>query len=298
VVEGYTDVLALHQAGIREAVAIMGTALTQEQLAGLGKAAPRVVLALDADRSGQEAMVRAARAAKDLELKVVEMPEGSDPADLIAASGAEAFEQRLGTAIEVQRFQLRRVLADADLDSTSGRDKAIEEARVLIASTPERSALRIDLVREAADRLDVPETYVTPGRGDVARAAEPRPNGATATAPRPAGGQNGNAAGAPPSRSPGAVSLRPERAFLALCLASDDLGRSYLARLKDEHLSSAAAARARAHLAEHAARRPTRSCRSATSRSSCTASRRSAYGRSRAATTRRRSPSRRRDARR
>ena len=62
VVEGYTDVLALHQAGIRESVAIMGTALTEEQMAELGRAAPLVVLALDADRSGQEAMLRAARA--------------------------------------------------------------------------------------------------------------------------------------------------------------------------------------------------------------------------------------------
>jgi DNA primase len=258
VVEGYTDVLALHQAGIRETVAIMGTALTPDQLEGLGKAAPRVVLALDADRSGQEAMVRAARAAKDVELQVVEMPEGSDPADLIAASGADAFEQRLGTAIEVQRFQLRRVLADADLDSTSGRDKAIEEARVLIASTPERSALRIDLVREAADRLDVPENYVTPGRGDVPRVPETVPHGTRATPSRSAGGPNGNAAAGPngsaagaPARSPGAASLRPERAFLALCLASGDLGLDYLGRLEDQHLSSGAAARARGHLAQH-----------------------------------------------
>ena len=53
--------LALHQAGIREAVAIMGTALTQEQLAEVGRAASTLILALDADRSGQEAMLRAAR---------------------------------------------------------------------------------------------------------------------------------------------------------------------------------------------------------------------------------------------
>ena len=64
VVEGYTDVLALHQAGIRESVAIMGTALTAEQMAELGRAATLVVLALDADRSGQEAMLRAARVAR------------------------------------------------------------------------------------------------------------------------------------------------------------------------------------------------------------------------------------------
>ena len=64
VVEGYTDVLALHQAGRAEAVAIMGTALTQEQLAELAQAVGQsgtIFLALDADRSGQEAMLRAAR---------------------------------------------------------------------------------------------------------------------------------------------------------------------------------------------------------------------------------------------
>ena len=63
-VEGYTDVLAMHQAGIRETVAIMGTALTEDQVAELAKVAKRVVLALDADRAGQEAMLRAARLAR------------------------------------------------------------------------------------------------------------------------------------------------------------------------------------------------------------------------------------------
>ena len=253
-VEGYTDVLALHQAGIREAVAIMGTSLTPEQLATMSKDATKIVLALDADQAGQQAMMRAARAAKGVELQVVELPEGSDPADLIAAAGAEAFEQRLGTAIEVQRFQLRRVLADADLDSTSGRDKAIEEARVLIASTPERSALRIDLIREAADRLDVPEDYVTPGGKEhgraAAQAAAVRESAPAHRADVNATGVSSQAASAA-ERSPGALALRPERAFLALCLAGGDLGRAYLARLTDQHLSSASAARARTHLAEH-----------------------------------------------
>src|SRR5918998_4359444 len=60
VVEGYTDVLAMHQAGIAETVAIMGTALTTDQLGELSRAAGTVYLALDADRAGQEAMLRAA----------------------------------------------------------------------------------------------------------------------------------------------------------------------------------------------------------------------------------------------
>ena len=63
VVEGYTDVLALHQAGIEEAVGVMGTAITEEQVATLSGMVEEVVLALDADSAGQEAMLRAQRVA-------------------------------------------------------------------------------------------------------------------------------------------------------------------------------------------------------------------------------------------
>jgi len=229
VVEGYTDVLALHQAGIRESVAIMGTALTAEQMAELGRAAPLVVLALDADRSGQEAMLRAARVAQDrgVELRAVEMPEGTDPADILAAGGADGFAKRLDGALAMIQFQVRRVLADADLGTPTGRDRALEEARGLIAATPERTAMRDELVREVADRLDVPAEYVREVR-----------------APR---------AAAPPSVLPagasaGEVAFRAEREFLTFCLASGDLGRDYLSLPSDEQFSSPTMVHAREHL--------------------------------------------------
>jgi DNA primase len=232
VVEGYTDVLALHQSGIREAVAIMGTALTAEQMAVLGRTAPLVVLALDADRSGQEAMLRAAQLAQNdgIDLRAVEMPEGLDPADLIASSGTEAFERRLGAAVAMIQFQIRRVLADADLGTPTGRDKALEEARGLIAATPERSAMRDELVREVADRLDIPVEYVR---------AAPRVERSAPTPVLPAGA------------SAGEVAFRAEREFLARCLASGDLGRDYLSRPADGQFSSDVTRRAREHLAEH-----------------------------------------------
>src|ERR671922_546882 len=171
VVEGYTDVLALHQAGIREAVAIMGTALTQEQLAELAKVGDgskrgTVFLALDADRAGRDAMLRAARLAEDrgVDLRVVDMPEGTDPADLVSRDGSAAFQERMQRAAPMIEFQVRRVLADADLDTPAGRDEALEEARKLISVVPERTATRDALIREAADRLDVPVDYVmSPG---------------------------------------------------------------------------------------------------------------------------------------
>jgi DNA primase len=236
VVEGYTDVLALHQAGIRESVAIMGTALTQEQLAELARSAPLVVLALDADRSGQEAMLRAARAAEDrgVELRVAELPEGKDPAEAVTHGGAGPFEEHLERAMGIVDFQVRRVLADADLDTPAGRDRALEEARKLIAVVPERSATRDTLIREVADRLDMPVDYVT------AAPALAREESVAANAPeRPL---------APAGSSPGEAAFAAERAFLAMCLASGELGREFLGRLHDGHLSFPSTRGAREHL--------------------------------------------------
>ena len=237
VVEGYTDVLALHQAGIREAVAIMGTAMTQEQLdelANVGDSNRRgaVYLALDADRAGREAMLRAARLAEDrgVDLRVVDLPEGKDPADLAREEGSAAFQERMERATPMIEFQVRRVLADADLDTPAGRDRALEEARKLISAVPERTATRDALVRVAADRLDVPFDYVL--------AAPSRPVAVEAPA-RPAGS------------SAGELALRAEREFLTRSLSSGDLGRDYLARPADDQFSSDLLRRARDHLVEH-----------------------------------------------
>jgi DNA primase len=242
VVEGYTDVLALHQAGVREAVAIMGTALTQEQLALLSQSAPLVLLALDADRSGQEAMLRAARSAADrgVELRVVQMPEGRDPAELLAEAGAEGFRERLERSMSVVEFEVGRVLADADLETPRGRDRALEEARPLIAATPAGSAERDEVVRQVADRLDMPVHTVVEAAARAPAPARPAPE-APARAPAPSQ--------ADPSRSPGAQSLAAERSFLAMCLAAGELGRDYLERLRPGHFSSDAGRRARDHIA-------------------------------------------------
>ncbi|MDQ3849404.1 MAG: DNA primase, partial [Actinomycetota bacterium] len=90
VAEGYTDVIAMHQAGLRHCVGIMGTALTEDQVGELARLAPVALLALDADSAGQEAMLRAAKlaAGRRLELRVVALPPGEDPADLLARAGA------------------------------------------------------------------------------------------------------------------------------------------------------------------------------------------------------------------
>jgi DNA primase len=221
----------------------MGTAMTQEQLAELAKVGDSnrrgaVYLALDADRAGRDAMLRAARLAEDrgVDLRVIDMPEGTDPADLVRQDGPEEFAKRMERAAPMIEFQVRRVLADADLDTPSGRDQALGEARDLISAVPERTATRDELVRLTADVLDVPTEYVmapASGAGAAVRAAPGR---------SPAAGSY------PAQASPGELALRAEREFLTRCLSSNGLGRDYLSRPADDQFSSDLLRRARDHL--------------------------------------------------
>src|SRR6201989_2255857 len=126
-VEGYTDVLALHQAGLANAVGIMGTSLTEEQVGILERVVSVLELCLDADRAGQEAMLRAARLAESrkLELRVVPLPEGTDPADLIARQGAEALRALVERSAPFIVFQVERILDRTDTRTAEGRDRAL-----------------------------------------------------------------------------------------------------------------------------------------------------------------------------
>lgn len=114
-VEGYLDVIALAQAGIAEAVAPLGTALTEHQLHMLWRMADRVILCFDGDAAGIKAARRAAERALPLlqpgkSLAIVRLPGGMDPDDLIRAQGPQAFE----AAID-KRTALVDILADAVL---------------------------------------------------------------------------------------------------------------------------------------------------------------------------------------
>ncbi len=237
VVEGYTDVLALHGVGVEQAVAIMGTALTAEQFADLARAAGQdgtIVLALDADRAGLDAMLRAARAAEEkrIDLMVIELPAGKDPADLVAEGGAEAFTQLLERAISVPEFQTRRVLAEADLGSPHGRDRALQAVQPILTGV-RAPATRNELVSYVSDRLDVPASSVVTQLTEGARPVAVR------------------APDAAPVPTPLDALTRAERSFLAMCIGQGELGHRYMSRLTDDHLTSAPLREARDWLKEH-----------------------------------------------
>ena len=161
VCEGYTDVIALHQAGMRNAVGLMGTALTGDQVGELSRMAQTVLLALDADSAGQEAMLRAAglAAKRNLELRVVALPAGADPADLIQRDGAEAMAALVEKSAPFVRFRVERVLASGDHSSPEGQDRMLDELRPVFAQVPP-GAMRMQLTRTVSSRLAVPESVI------------------------------------------------------------------------------------------------------------------------------------------
>ena len=156
--EGYTDVLALHQAGVRNAVGIMGTSLTKEQVAELVRTVRVLELCLDADRAGQDAMVRAADLCADsnLELRVVPLPPGADPGELIRTEGTAALRDRVATSVPYVVFDVERILERSDLDSAEGKDRAIAELREPFSRLGQ-SVLRDDLLRRGAGAMALSE---------------------------------------------------------------------------------------------------------------------------------------------
>jgi len=247
VVEGYTDVLALHQAGIEEAVGVMGTAITGEQVAALSGMVDEVVLALDADAAGQEAMLRAqsVAAGRRMRLRVAAMPAGEDPAEMMAAAeGPERFREILKGAEELVAFQVGLVLGRTDVGSPVERDRALAEVAPVLAGMGE-TAGREDLVRRVAERLDLDPAMVM---GRVV-AATPASGGSEPTPP-PREAAPGSRPAQPRRQGELTSRERRERSLLAMCIAMPSEGKEFLARLDEAHLSPMGQ-RAAAWLREH-----------------------------------------------
>jgi DNA primase len=265
VCEGYTDVIAMHQAGLGNTVGLMGTALTGEQVGELARMAQTVLLALDADSAGQEAMLKAFRLAnkRNLELRVVTLPAGADPAELIQRDGADAMRALAKGSISFVRFRAERVLASGDPSNTEEQDRMIEELRPVFAELPP-SALRMELTQIVDSRMALrdglaEQLLAAPARavaqGQRGRGTERGHRDATRGGPSDAGGER------PPARRPRASEMtrreETERAFLALCIASPEDGAPALAGLDiDEHFSSGLLRRAARHLCAGELRAP------------------------------------------
>ena len=252
-VEGYTDAVALRQAGVAEVVGSMGTALTDRQVSALAKLAPTALFCQDPDAAGQEAVSRSvtalrdvnrARAGRGVEFRIVRLPAGSDPADVVQRDGGDAMRALLEKAVPIARFEVERALERGETRTAEGRDRALEDAATAIRPLPP-SVLREELVQLVAGRLGLTESLVA-----SALASGPRFGRAAST-----GGGTSRAAAGGAGRprdehraSNGARAAldrreQSERAFLAYCLALPDEGEQRLAAADLDELFSAPATR-------------------------------------------------------
>jgi DNA primase len=260
-VEGYTDVLAMHQAGLRHVVGQQGTALTEGQAEEIAKLAPTVLMCLDGDEAGQKATARGASVLRRLprnppEVRVVPLPAGTDPADVAAGEeGAREMGALLDAAAPFARWQIERALARGDLDSSEGRDQVLTYASQVLRGLPQ-SVLREELVQLVAGRLGLSEALaasaLAPGRAGSRGRGPGNGSGRFGGAGAPGNGADQFGVGA---RLGGRVSDRREAAeheFLALCIAFPGPGQRRLTELDPETtFASPLARRAAVHLTTH-----------------------------------------------
>jgi DNA primase len=248
-VEGYTDVLALHQAGVDNAVAIMGTAMTPEQLLGSGRVTGlagltdggSVVLALDADSAGANAMIRIQKVAagRGLELLVAEMPADADPADMLKGGDKDGFSRLVKDAVALPVFQIRTALSRGDLASVAGRERVLGEVAPMLKAMGETTVGFDELVREVADKLDTDPALVRE-RVRTAPDTVDEPGTRSTTSEARGGGPGSGAEGAAAAvRRIEALTPRElrERALLAMCIAEPATGREYMGRLTEDHMT-------------------------------------------------------------
>jgi DNA primase len=236
VVEGYTDVMALAQAGVDNSVASMGTALTEQQLTRLKGLTQTVYLCYDADAAGEGAMKRALALGRrmGLSLHVVRIPDGLDPADyVLSGAGGDGFRALAGDAQTLLQFHVRLALTTHDLRTPDGRERALAQIReVLAEATPNERDEELTFVSDALGLSDEAALYLlrTPARAasELSSSVGPTASGSGAVAP---------ARDIAVAAVGGAHEL--EVRFLAGCLAQPEAGREALAGVDESFFATA-----------------------------------------------------------
>jgi len=142
VVEGYMDVVSLHQAGVTQAVATLGTATTNEHAELLFRAAPDVFFCFDGDRAGRSAAWRALesvlpRMRDGRQAFFLFLPEGEDPDTLVRKEGKDGFEARLKNATPLSEYFYAYLSHDVNVATLDGRARLAEHAKPLLAKLPD-----------------------------------------------------------------------------------------------------------------------------------------------------------------
>ena len=140
-VEGNLDVVSLHQAGFKNVACSMGTSLTLDQAKVLKRFTDVVYICFDGDSAGKDATLRSLEifANEQFEIRVVPLPDGKDPDDVIREGGSEAYQKLLDKAMPLIDFKLKVVEYGKDLSNVADKRKYISEALNVIRSVKEES---------------------------------------------------------------------------------------------------------------------------------------------------------------
>ena len=241
VVEGYTDVIALHEAGVRNVVATLGTALTRQHIRALSRyASKRIVYLFDGDAAGQRAADRALQfidysmtpesGKSRVELLAVVLPDDLDPADFVSQRGADELQKHLNAAQPLLQFGIDRRLERHELGSAEGRSRALADALSVLAPIKD-SLLAKDYAVQIAGRVRAREEDAM---AQLARLEAPRVYEQQAATPTPAPVQEERMrlADLPEAER---NRMRCEREFLSLCAQNPEIAMEHagaLAQLK------------------------------------------------------------------
>lgn len=180
-VEGYMDVIVLHEHGIHFALATLGTATTQDHLKEMFRLCKKVTFCYDGDNAGRQAAVRALDNALPLindeqQIRFLFLPQGEDPDSLVQQEGKEAFLQRINKAVPLSEFLLAQAQINCDLSQLEGRAQLVNQALPMLQKLPDSNfrTLLVNKLAETAqlDRLKIarqlgidnmaPQTHIIP----------------------------------------------------------------------------------------------------------------------------------------
>ena len=138
VVEGYMDVIALHQQGVTNVVATLGTATTPAHLQILSRSAETIVFCFDGDKAGRDAAWKALKTSlpsikSGLVIKFLLLPEGEDPDTLINKESAKAFKKRIEAAQTLSSFLIDHIKSEVPFDTIEGKTLFLEKSAALIS---------------------------------------------------------------------------------------------------------------------------------------------------------------------
>jgi DNA primase len=161
IVEGYFDLLTLHQYGLKHSVATLGTALTTQHIRTLKRYTKNLITLFDADQAGIQATLRSLPLFLEEEVvgKTIALPKGEDPDGFLRKGNLEDLGKRVEQALPLIDFFFERLMKTTDLKSVDGKVKVAKEGVALLAKIPDK--IRRDFyVKALAERLDIQESFL------------------------------------------------------------------------------------------------------------------------------------------